>query len=75
MSNWRLICNKTGELVKPGDKRETFRGEAVTVGDFQPPHKPESSGKVQLIDGLDRSLFYYPGVIDCHYEQASETHH
>lgn len=70
MSQWRLICNKTGEVVNVGDKRQTFRDETVTVSSFQPPHKPESTGKVQCIDGLDRSNLWYPGVIDCHYEQA-----
>jgi hypothetical protein len=58
-----LVNATTGMPVHVGDVARTFRGEVVTVLGGSPPHKPESTGRVQVeIDGHD--MEYYPGVID-----------
>ena len=70
MTTWKLLDAKTGTELKFGDKR-TCRGEAVTITGFQPPHKPESSGRVFVnfvSDGVPGH--YYPSVIDARYEEV-----
>jgi len=43
----RLVYTATQEPVKAGDIHK-INGETFYVGDFPPPHKPDSEGKVQL---------------------------
>ena len=72
-NKWRLISNSDGEIVREGEERTTFRGEKVIVGYMSPPHRAGSTGKVELlVPGEERGfgVMYYPGVIDCHYEEC-----
>jgi hypothetical protein len=59
-----LVYEKTGKVVKVGDRARTFRGERVVVVGMYVPHKPGSSGRVRVRfvkDGWEQS--FYPFVI------------
>lgn len=72
MTKWKLVDIETGAEVKFGDLRKTFRDESVTVTGFQPPHKPESTGKVFVNYKDDGGpAQFYPSVIGCRYEEQS----
>lgn len=51
-----------GTIVQVGDKL-TLDGETVTVTDLIPPHKPASSGFVQVRHENGFTMRYYPSVI------------
>ena len=60
----RLIYTETGSEVQVGDTAKTFRGERVTIDRVQEPHKPGSTGRVNVTfinDGTTGE--YFPGVI------------
>jgi len=42
----KLVCEKTGVEKNIGDTVLSFRGELVTIGSMNPPHKSSSSGFV-----------------------------
>ena len=46
---WKLINTETNKEINKGDIVDGFRGQYEIVN-FYPPHKPESSGKVGVID-------------------------
>jgi hypothetical protein len=58
---WRLIYVLSGQPVLKGDMVATSYGVAPVV-DGRPPHKPASSGFVQVGDGL--SPEYYATVFN-----------
>lgn len=73
MASWKLIDVKTGAELNVGDVRLTFRGDEVRITSLQPPHKPESSGKVNVkfvSDGVPGQ--YYPGVLDARFVEADD---
>ena len=52
--------------------RLTFRGDEVRITSLEPPHKPQSTGKVNVSfvsDGVPGQ--YYPSVIDARYVEIS----
>jgi hypothetical protein len=60
----KLIYTETGNEVQVGDTAKTFRGELVSIDRVQQPHKPSSTGRVNvtfLNDGTTGEFF--PGVI------------
>jgi hypothetical protein len=80
MSKWKLIDEKTGRDLNVGDLRLTSRGEEVRITSFAPPHKPESSGKVNVkFIGDDVPGEYYPSVIGAKYVETEiappQVHH
>ena len=59
-----LVYEKTGEIVKIGDRVKTFRGEDVEVLKIVEPTHDASTGRVALeFVGKGWKQYYYPGVI------------
>jgi hypothetical protein len=71
-----LRHDASGAALGPGDYATTFRGEAVRVLGVQRPHKPESTGRVEVEflgdDGRPTGAkgSYYPGVIGASWRAA-----
>lgn len=62
---WKLINDTTGEAHALGDVVVSFRGETYTLVGMTPPHKPASSGFVNVsLPGSkpDDCSQYYPSV-------------
>lgn len=60
--DWELV-DKKNRPVKKGAKLKTFRGEPCTLDGFEPPHSPESTGRIYVM--LDGQLnAFYPSVCD-----------
>ena len=61
----KLVYKETGEEVKVGDICCTCgSSQIVEVRHFNPPHKPNSEGKVTVSSiGHDNSQEYYVGII------------
>lgn len=55
----KLIDKETGKEVKTGDVVTNFRGDRDILKSFTEPHKPSSTGKVYVENGLSG---YYPSV-------------
>jgi hypothetical protein len=55
--NWTLVHTATGIPVTKGEAVVDFRGDADTVTGGQPPHKPSSTGLVDVKRGS-----FYPSV-------------
>jgi hypothetical protein len=49
-SGMKLVYKETGEPVQIGDIVPDFRGDLVQVEFFREPHKPNSEGKVSVIE-------------------------
>jgi hypothetical protein len=61
---FKLIDEKSGKEIKPGDTVTTFRGDPMVMVSFTPPHKPSSSGFVHLrYPHIDSEAEFYPSVI------------
>lgn len=60
VKGWRLVYAATGFPVLCGAQVTSFRGEVDTVIGGTPPHKPSSTGRVQVND--DFGPTYFPGV-------------
>jgi hypothetical protein len=64
----KLMHTTTGRKVIIGDTLTSFRGEKYTLKGTRPPHKPGSSGHVEVrLEGADWSREFYPGVFDCEF--------
>ncbi len=64
----RLVYKNTQQEVKVGDEVTTSKGQTLIVKSFNQPHKPSSSGLVELSDtsavyGKDATFEMYVGVI------------
>jgi hypothetical protein len=71
---WKLVDEKTGKEICPGDLRQTFRGTSVTVVSLHPPHTPASSGKVTVREAHGEhqwGVTYYPSVIRAKYVELT----
>lgn len=55
--NWTLVHIATGVPVAKGEEVNDFRGDADIVVDGRPPHKPSSTGMVDVKRGS-----FYPSV-------------
>jgi hypothetical protein len=67
----KLYNTKTGKEVRRGDIVTNFRGEHATVIDWHPPHKPASSGRIEveyMAGGGGGS--YYPSVFGCEFREG-----
>jgi hypothetical protein len=59
------LIDSTGKEVKVGSIIQ-FEGQDVQVIYCPPPHKPSSSGKMQIkYASGENSIVYYCGVFDC----------
>jgi hypothetical protein len=67
MTQWTLVHIETGQPVNIGDELVTFRGERVKVVGFQPPHKPEASGKVFCENESHCDSVWYASVVGARY--------
>lgn len=68
---WILMTvGKKPKQVKVGDKRKTGHRETVEVMALYPPHKPSSSGRVEVRFGNGWQQTYYPNVIDCEFKEV-----
>ena len=56
--SWLLIDVVTQHSVTKGDVVSSFRGERATVVGGSAPHKPSSTGRVEVDTGLE----FYPSV-------------
>ena len=54
----KLVCESTGDEKNIGDTVLSFRGDLVTIGSMQPPHKESASGYVNN---------FYANVYNCKY--------
>jgi hypothetical protein len=50
--NPKLVDKETGEEVKLPYKTVDFRGDPMTVIGFTPPHKPSSTGRIEVEGGM-----------------------
>ena len=57
--NPKLVSKETGEEVKLPYKTVDFRGDPMTVIGFTPPHKPSSTGRIEVEGGMTE---YFPSV-------------
>ena len=57
--NPKLVDKETGEEVKLPYKTVDFRGDPMTVIGFTPPHKPSSTGRIEVEGGMTE---YFPSV-------------
>ena len=55
---WTLCDEKTGEPINAGQSVTDFRGDATTISDGRPPHRPGVSGYVTTAEGGE----FYPSV-------------
>jgi hypothetical protein len=70
----RLIHEKTGQPVTIGETVTDFRGDTATVTGWQEPHKPESTGRINVrLPQADSDCQYYPGVFGCIWQQGPRT--
>lgn len=74
LKNWRLISDRTGRDLFPGDEvdiaRPGWASEVVVITGFAPPHKPGASGRVHVYyKDLGASSYgtYYASVLHAHY--------
>jgi hypothetical protein len=71
---WKLINDTTGEPHDIGDTVVCFRGETYTLVGWHPPHKPSSSGSVNVCrpgQGASDYATYYPSVIGATFKQEA----
>ena len=73
--NPKLVSKETGEEVKLPYKTVDFRGDPMIVIGFTPPHKPSSSGRIEVEGGITE---YFPGVaglkiIDHEFDNMNES--
>jgi len=76
MTHWILINNKTGLPVRADDKLYCETSEKLykacsPVG--EPPHKPNSTGKIHVQRDNWGKEIYYPGVLDCTWITTQES--
>ena len=65
-----LVDDVTLQSVKLGDQRKTSRGESFIVVGGAAPHKPGSTGKVDVAqDTESMATQFYPGVVGCKWER------
>ena len=64
---WKLINTETNKEINKGDIVDGFRGQYKIVN-FYPPHKPESSGKVGVIDmDFEGESLVYASIVNGKY--------
>lgn len=63
-----LVDSVTGEPFNIGDTAKTFRGETVVITGFLP--YDGMTGKVKCIDSNGWENYWYPSVIDAHFEYS-----
>jgi hypothetical protein len=78
----RLVYQHTNTEVKVGDLCRLSDGEWVKVSSFAKPHKPESSGKVNVLHGaFDQERFvcdseledtYYVSIIGAEWVERED---
>lgn len=68
----KLIYTATKKEVQVGDKVTLSDGEIVTVTSITKPHKPSSTGRVNVVtaDGFGGS--YFPSVIDAEWIERED---
>lgn len=65
MPEYILQHRSNGKILAVGDHIQTFRGERGRLKFLLPPHRPGSSGKVEIqIHGAFHTDLVYPSVID-----------
>jgi hypothetical protein len=64
---WKLMSTVTGNELTVGTAVRSFRGEPMTIKALHPPHKPESGGKVTVVDERGVDGTYYASVIDARF--------
>lgn len=63
-----LRDNVTGEALNVGMTAKTFRGETVFIDDLFPYQGMK--GRVKCIDSDGNDNWWYPSVIDAHFEYS-----
>lgn len=58
MTQWKLVLEKTGEPVVFGQSYPDFREKFSIITGGTPPHKPQSTGRVEAGAGFE----FFPGV-------------
>lgn len=74
---WKLYDDKTGEELHKGCTVRNSDEEEYTLTHLFPPHKPSSSGKVEVTSydlgtNEDYGVLYYPGVIGATWKWEGE---
>lgn len=57
-----ILRDEFGMPVQKGHRYSTFRGERVLVVDMIPPHRPESTGRIEVQYDDGSKMLYYPSV-------------
>lgn len=79
LKNWRLVSNRTGKDLFPGDEVDIARrgipSEVVVITGYSPPHHEGQSGRVHIYyKDLGSSSYgsYYASVLHAHYEKVEQ---
>jgi hypothetical protein len=69
---WTLeYCgDRKGETPNIGDTIEDACGESFVLLDTQPPHKPESTGRVIVQNDEGRTMEYFPSVFNMAFKEV-----
>jgi hypothetical protein len=69
---WRLVDVGTGAELRIGSTARTFAGELVTLGEYELPPTPQSTGRLYGTYADGRSGAWYPSVIGAKFIDAPE---
>jgi hypothetical protein len=67
---WRLQCLENGLVKVLGDMVEDPSGDRYELTGIFPPHKPSSTGKVQVTDEDGNHNIWYPSVIGLKFKEV-----
>jgi hypothetical protein len=67
----KLVYDQTGAEVKVGDSAVLRDGQRVIVLGIVKPHKPSSTGRVQ-VGIVDHAGEYFPSVINAHWIERED---
>lgn len=69
-SKWKLV-NEEGLAKVAGDMCEDPGGDRYEIVGFQPPHKPESTGRVEVTNENGFTQLFYPSVVGLKYVEVT----
>lgn len=68
-TNWKLV-DATGYELKVGDNVQFADGGVAIIEKLNPPHKPSSTGKVDVVEQGGFRRLVYPQVFNARFVQA-----
>jgi len=71
-TTWILIDADTLKEIPIPSQRLDFRGDLVTITGIQPPMHSGSSGRIECTGESKWTNYWYPGVVNAKFIQATE---